>query len=68
MLRMVLSRRVLSLCAPLTGGLGAVRPDVGGMVTSVIILSLHPARPMRPDAQDGKYIFRYVVSALTGFG
>ena len=28
------------------------------MVTSVIILSLRPVRPMRPDAQDGKCIFR----------
>ena len=30
------------------------------MVTSVIILSLRPVRPMRPDAQDGKCIFRDV--------
>ena len=28
------------------------------MVTSVIILSLRPVHPMRPDAQDGKCIFR----------
>ena len=42
--------------------MGAVRPDVGAMVTSVIILSLRPVRPMRPDAQDGKCIFRDVVA------
>ena len=30
------------------------------MITSVIILSLRPVRPMRPDAQDGKCIFRDV--------
>ena len=28
------------------------------MVASVIILSLRPVRPMRPDARDGKCIFR----------
>ena len=40
--------------------MGAVRPNVGAMVNSVIILSLRPVRPMRPDAQDGKCIFRDV--------
>ena len=43
---------------PLMRGLGAVRPDVGGMVTSIIILSVRPARPNCPDAQDEKCIFR----------
>ena len=33
-------------------GLGAVRPDIDAMVTSVIMLSLRAVRPMRPDAQD----------------
>lgn len=38
--------------------MGAVRPDVGAMVTSIIILSLRPVHPMRPDAQDAKWTFR----------
>ena len=39
-----------------------MRPDVGAMVTSVIILSLRPVCPMRTDVQDGKCIFRNVTS------
>ena len=33
-------------------------PNVVEVTASVIILSLRPVRPMRPDAQDGKCIFR----------
>ena len=53
----ILNEKVVMMCT-LNERVGALRPDVGPMVTSVIILSLYPVRPMRPDTQDGKCIFR----------
>ena len=60
-----LNESVVMMCT-FNERVGCCPSDVGAMVTSVIILSLRPVRPMRPDAQDRKCIFRDVSYAIPG--